>query len=233
MYRGRTVSVVMPAYNEEEYVSTAVRGFLDTGVADEVVVADNNSNDGTADEALKAGAKVVKEVKQGYGHACQRALREGGGDYIILTEPDGTFDPNDITKLLEKAADYDLVLGTRTNKAFIHEGANMGWLIRYGNIFIAKLMQHLYNGPELTDVGCTYRLIRKDALKKIEDKFTVGGSHFSPEMMMLAIRNGLKTVEIPVNYRPRTGTSKITGETGKALKLGLVMIKLVITNRFM
>ena len=97
---------------------------------------------------------------------------------------------------------------------------------------MAKWVEVLNSGPSLTDAGCTYRLIKRNALDKIKDKFTVGSSSFSPEMMILALKNRIKTTEIPVNYRPRRGKSKITGEKTKAFKLGLRMIKLIISYTF-
>jgi hypothetical protein len=97
---------------------------------------------------------------------------------------------------------------------------------------VAKLLEYLHNGPCLTDVGCTLKLIKKESLKKIVNKFTVGKSHFSPEFMTLCILNNIKCVEIPVNYRPRIGTSKITGEFWKAFKLGWIMIGLIIKYKF-
>lgn len=89
MFRGKMVSVAMPAYNEEENIYQAVKDFLANPYVDEVVVADNNSTDDTAELAEKAGARVVRERKQGYGYACQRALREARGDYILV-EPIGS-----------------------------------------------------------------------------------------------------------------------------------------------
>ena len=229
MFQDRKVSVVAPAYNEEEYVSEAVRDFKSSEYVDEVVIVDNNSTDRTAELARKAGARVVLEKRQGYGFACRRALDEARGEYIILVEPDGTFTAKDVIKFLAYSEDFDLILGTRTSKELIWKGANMGSFLRWGNVFLGRIITILHNGPHLSDVGCTYRLIKKPALKKIQKKFTVGSSSFSPEMMILAIKSRLKTVEIPVNYKPRKGKSKITGEKKKAFRLGLVMIKLILS----
>lgn len=108
----------------------------------------------------------------------------------------------------------------------------MGFFLRYGNWAVAKLLEYLHNGPCLTDVGCTYKLFRRGALRQIAPLFTVGKSHFSPELMILAIRCGLACVEIPVHYQPRTGTSKITGSFWKAFRLGIRMIVMIIAYRF-
>lgn len=232
MFKGNKVSVVMPAYNEEPNIGHAVREFKKTEYVDEVVVVDNNSSDRTGEIARKNGARVVRETKQGYGYACRRAMKEAMGDFIILVEPDGTFESEDIFKFLSYSRDFDFVLGTRTTKELIWRGSNMDWFLRWGNWFLGKMIYFLYNGPHLSDVGCTYRLIKRPALERIQGKFTVGGSHFSPEMMILALKNNIKTVEVPVNYRPRRGESKITGERPKAFKLGLRMIKLIISYLF-
>ncbi len=231
MFNRKKVSVVMPAYNEEESVYDTVKGFKNIKYVDEVVVVDNNSKDRTAEFAKKAGARVVKETRQGYGYACRRALNEARGDLIILVESDHTFLPPDVLKFLAYSDDFDFVLGTRASRELIWRGANMGSFLKWGNWFVAKLIEVLYNGPNLTDAGCTYRLIKRDALEKIKDKFSVGGSTFSPEMMILALKNRIKTIEIPVNYRPRKGESKITGKKTNAFKLGLRMMRLILSYR--
>jgi glycosyltransferase involved in cell wall biosynthesis len=232
MYNKKKVSIILPAYNEEENIKAAVEDFFSTGVVDEIIVVDNNSKDNTAKEVAKTKAKLVLETKQGYGNAMQRGLKEASGDYILTAEPDGTFIGKDIKRLLLYTDDFDVVFGTRTSKESIWSGANMDWFLRVGNWFVAKLLEYTYNGPSLTDVGCSLKLIKRESLKKIEHKFEVGESHFSPEFMILCIKNGIKCVEIPVNYKERIGTSKITGDFWKAFKLGLIMIGLIIKNRF-
>ena len=233
MWNKKTVSVVFPAYNEAENIANAIKDFLSTGIADEIVVADNNSRDGTGEKARKAGARVVLQTKQGYGWALRKGLEAAKGDLIITAEPDGTFVGKDILKLLVYSDDFDVVFGTRTSKELIWEGAKMNWFLRIGNVLVAKLLEYLFNGPCLTDVGCTMKLINRVALRKIQGKFTVGGSHFSPEFMILAIKNSLKCIEIPVNYKSRVGQSKITSNNWKSFKLGLTMIGMIIKYRFM
>lgn len=232
MFSGKKVSVVMPAYNEEDNIAEAVKDFLSNEFVDEVVVADNNSTDRTNVLAKAAGAKVVVEKKKGYGNACRAAMKNATGDLIILVEPDGTFSSNDIIKFLVYSGEFDFVLGTRTTKELVWEGSNMGDFLRIGNWFLGKMIEVLHNGPHLSDAGCTYRLIRREALRKIEPGFSVGGSHFSPEMMILALQHRLRMLEIPVSYMPRKGVSKITGEKKKAFMLGLKMIKLIISRVF-
>jgi glycosyltransferase involved in cell wall biosynthesis len=228
---GKTVSVVFPAYNEAANIARAVHDFLSISPVDEVLVVDNNSRDGTGDLAREAGARVILETKQGYGNALRRGLREATGEYIVLAEPDGTFVAKDVVKLLAYADELDMVMGTRTTRELIWEQANMGWFLRVGNWAVAKLLQLLFDGPSLSDCGCTLRLIRREAAQKIAPQLTVGGSHFLPEMVILALLNGLRIVEVPVNYRARVGESKITGSRVTTLKVGGRMIGLILSYR--
>lgn len=232
MYNGKKVSIIFPAYNEEENIKNAIEEFFAEKVVDEIIVVDNNSTDNTAKEIAKTKAKYIFEKKQGYGNALQAGITAATGDYLITAEPDGTFLAKDILKLLLYSDDFDVVFGTRTSKECIRSGANMDWFLRVGNCFVAKNLEYVYNGPCLTDVGCTLKLIKREVLKQIQPKFTVGTSHFSPEIMILCIRNGFKCVEIPVNYKARIGTSKITGNFWKALKLGFIMLWMIYTYSF-
>lgn len=231
MWNGHRVSVVFPAYNEEAGIAQAIADFGAVEAVDEVLVIDNNSRDATARRAAAAGARVVAEQRQGYGHALRRGLAEAQGEYVVLAEPDGTFMGKDILKLLAYADDFDLVLGTRTTRELIWHGANMGWQLRWGNWVVAKLLQVLFGGPSLSDCGCTLRLIRRSAADRLLPRFTVGGSHFLPEMVCLALLERLRLVEVPVNYRTRVGESKITGSISTALRVGAHMVALIVRYR--
>jgi len=234
MWNNETVSVVFPAYNEEANIEAAVRDFLGVKNADgsplidEIVVINNNSSDRTEELARAAGARVVTETKQGYGNALQRGLAEADKNITVLCEPDGTFTASDIVKLLAYSGDLDMVLGTRTHASLLREGANMGLFLRWGNIWVAKMMQILYAMPALTDCGCTFRLIRTDQAKKILGDLTVGKSHFLPNMLIVAHLHGLKFAEVPLRYGQRIGMSKITGSLSGTWKTGMSMIGIIL-----
>jgi glycosyltransferase involved in cell wall biosynthesis len=208
-----------------------VRDFAGFEAVDEVVVVDNNSRDGTAELAAAAGARVVSELRQGYGHALRRGLAEAKGEYVILAEPDGTFMAQDLLKLLSYADEFDMVLGSRTTRELIWRQANMGWFLRVGNWAVAKMLQLLFGGPSLSDVGCTLRLARRETVDWLLPRLTVGSSHFLPEMVVLALLGRRRIIEIPVNYRGRVGDSKITGSRLTALNVGLRMIRLILRYR--
>ncbi|MBI3965464.1 MAG: glycosyltransferase family 2 protein, partial [Chloroflexi bacterium] len=146
-------------------------------------------------------------------------------------EPDGTFVGKDVLKLLTYADDFDLVMGTRTTRELIWDEANMGWFLRVGNIIVAKLLQWLFNGPSLSDCGCTMRLFRREAVDRLAPLLTVGGSHLLPEITVLALLHGFRVIEVPVNYRGRLGESKITGSLNGTIRTGLRMIGLILGYR--
>lgn len=232
MWKGHRVSVVFPTHSERDCIRAVIQEFHDTGFVDEIVVVNNNAQPGTSEEIARTPAREVFESKAGYGHAIQRGLREASGDLLIVSEPDSTFSGHDVVKLLAYSDDFDVVFGTRTSPLLIWEGANMGFLLRVGNILVAKVLEFLFNTSQLTDMGCTMRLLRRSAYDRMKADFSVGGSHFSPEVICLAAIHRLKSIEIPVNYRPRVGESSITGSKVKAVRLGLVMLGLVIRYRF-
>ena len=230
MWNGRSVSVVLGTYAERDSIYDVIQGYFATGVVDEVLVVNNNAQEGTKEEVDRTNARQVFETRQGYGYSYRRGLQEATGDIIILSEPDGTFLPRDVFKLLTYTEDCDAVFGTRTTREMIWRGANMGFLLKWGNWAVAKYVEVLFNTSHLSDVGCTYRAITKPALDRISDQFTVGGSHFGPELMLTIITSGARVVEVPVNYLPRVGVSSVTGDLMKAVKLGLQMI--VFISRF-
>lgn len=228
MYKGKKVSLVFPAYNEEKNIGRAIEDFKSIKFIDEIIVINNNSHDKTEEVAKRTGAKVILEKIQGYGFALRRGLKEANGDLIVLCEPDGTFYAQDLLRLLPLTESFDLVMGTRTNNKFIQRGANMGFFLRFGNISVAKFMQLLYGLPNISDCGCTFRIFRKGLVHKIQPYFNVGSSHFLPESVVLTKIADGKIVEIPVRYGKRVGESKITGSFKKSVKVGLNMLGVIL-----
>jgi glycosyltransferase involved in cell wall biosynthesis len=231
MWRDKTVSVIFPTYNEKDSIRAAIEEFFACGYVDEIVVVNNNAAAGTDDEVRPTKARLVYETRQGYGHAIWKGLEEAKGDLLILAEPDGTFSGNDVIKLLAYSDDKPVVFGTRTSREFVWEGANMGFMLKYGNWAVGKLMEFLFNTTILTDVGCTMRLLSRPAYETIAPQFTIGGSAFGPQIMLLTILNGITFVEIPVNYRTRVGESSVTGNKFRAALLGFEMIGMILRYR--
>lgn len=232
MWQDQAVSVILPTYNERDSIYRAIADFFETGVVDEVLVINNNAAPGTSEEIARTSAKEIVEPRQGYGYAIQRGLSEATGAYLVVCEPDGTFLARDIFKLLVFTEDVDVVYGSRTIGGFIWRGANMGFFLRLGNWGVAKLMELLFNSVSLSDVGCTMRLIRRQALQAIQPDFSIGGSAFGLELMLLSLTHRLRIIQIPVNYLPRVGQSSVTGDLRKAIFLGCRMILLILSFWF-
>ena len=231
MWHNKKVSVIFPTYNEKDSIRAAIEDFFADALVDEVVVVNNNAAPGTDDEVKHTPARLVYESRQGYGYAIRKGLAEATGDLLIIAEPDGTFSGHDVIKLLAYSDDVPVVFGTRTSREFVWEGANMGFFLKFGNWFVGKLMEFLFNTTILTDVGCTMRLLSRDAYERIAPQFTVGGSAFGPHIMLLTILNNIPFVEIAVNYRKRVGDSAVTGNKIKAFFLGLDMIAMILRYR--
>jgi hypothetical protein len=179
----------------------------------------------------KTSAIEIHEPVQGYGAAIRAGFKAATGDLMIVSEPDGTFRGHDVIKLLAYSDDFEVVYGTRTVKELIWQGANMGIFLKWGNYCVAKLMEFLFNTTSLTDVGCTMRCIHRETLERLQPFFTVNGSFFGPEMMVLSILFKMKIIQIPVNYTKRVGTSAVTGNKLVAFFLGLKMIRLILDYR--
>ena len=231
MWKGKKVSVIFSTYNEKDSIRRCIDDFFNTGIVDEIIAVNNNAAEGTDEEILKTRAKLIYEKKQGFGHGYQRALREAPGDWIVMTEPDGTFVANDIFKLLAYCDDFDVVFGTRTTSIMIGEGANMGLFIKWGNWAVAKMVEILFGTCQLTDVGCTYRLIKREAYEKIRPYFKVHGDEFNMDMMLRILRSKIKFIEVPINYKKRVGVSSVTGKKYKAVIVGFKMIALIFLHR--
>jgi glycosyltransferase involved in cell wall biosynthesis len=232
MWNNKKVSVILPTYNERDSIRGVIEDFFATGFVDEIIVVNNNAALGTDEEVKKTKAIQVFEPKQGYGYAIWRGFKEANGDILVLSEPDGTFEARDIMKLLSYCDDFDAVWGTRTNIALISHGANVGYMMRFGNVAMAKLLQMLFNTSRLTDVGCTYKLFKRDVIAKMKHKFMVGVQHFGPELMILTIINGFSLVEIPVSYHKRVGRSSVTGSKIKTVILAFQMMMLIFKYFF-
>ena len=231
MWGDERVSVILPTYNEADSIEQCIRDFEALGVVDEIVVVNNNAAAGTSEAVARTSAREVSEARQGYGAAIRRGFHEADGDLICLCEPDGTFVAVDLLKLLPFVDDVDVVLGSRTVSTFIWRGANMGFWLRWGNWGVAKLIEVLFNTTYLSDVGCTFRLVRRQVITDIEPTFRTHGSAFGLELLMLSVVQGHRFVQVPVKYLPRVGVSSVTGDRWKTLGLGLRMVALVLDYR--
>jgi glycosyltransferase involved in cell wall biosynthesis len=202
-----SVSVVIPALNEEESIGSVLAAIPRDAVA-QILVVDAGSSDDTAAIAQAAGAVVIHEPRRGYGRACAAGAAAAPGDVLLFLDADGADDPVQIPDLLAPilAGEADVVLGSRLAGEMAPDA--MPWHQQLGNRLAAQLIRRLYALP-LTDLS-PFRAIRRESLLALGmEEMTYG---WPTEMIAKAARKGLRIVEVPVRYRPRAGgRSKISG----------------------
>lgn len=205
------ISVVIPCLNEEEAVGNVVdrafEGIRRSGRPGEVIVVDNGSSDGSVRVAITHGARVVSEPRQGYGSAYLGGLSQARGSYLVMGDADETYPLEELTPFVERLeAGDDLVIGSRF-KGTIHGNA-MPFLNRFvGNPVLTGMLNVLF-GVKVSDAHCGMRAIRRDALPALELHAT--GMEFASEMVFKAYRRGLTVSELPIDYYPRIGESKLS-----------------------
>jgi glycosyltransferase involved in cell wall biosynthesis len=204
------VSVVIPCLNEAENIESCVRDALEAlggmGVPSEVVVADNDSEDDSAQLAEGAGARVVVERRRGYGSAYLAGFAASKGRYIVMADADLTYDFREIPRFVAALQDgADMVIGDRMGN--IRPGA-MPWLHRYvGNPILTGLLNVLFR-VGISDAHCGMRALRRDVLPRLDLRTT--GMEFASEMVIRASKEKLKVAEFPIEYHPRGGESKLS-----------------------
>ncbi len=232
MWKGCRLAVVLPTYNEADSIVDCIRSFESLGIVDDIVVVNNNAHPDTSPRVATTVAREVFESRQGYGAAIKRGLDETStADLVAICEPDGTFDPEDIFKLLPFLSDSDAVIGSRTVQIFIYNGANMDAALRWGNYGVAKVIELLFNTTYLSDVGCTFRVMKRSTIDTIRPALLEDGSAAGLEMMLRLVQLRAATVQVPVRYKERVGESSVTGDRKTAIRLGLIMVKMVFRER--
>src|SRR5262245_60431495 len=204
------VSVVLPCLNEERAVGQVGddgRGGIESiGGDGEVIVVDNGSTDRSPEIAGEHGARVVHEARRGYGSAYLRGLSEARGEIIVMADADGTYPVRDLREFVDAIDDgADLALGSRF-EGEIHEGA-MPWAHRWiGNPVLTKIL-NVFFGVRVSDAHCGLRAVRRSALPVLRLQAT--GMEFASEMILKAAKRDLVVADIPIDYKPRIGESKL------------------------
>ena len=204
------VSVVIPCLNEEQNIARCVAdaqaALALANLSGEVIVVDNDSDDRSAELAERAGARVILEPRRGYGSAYMAGLAAARGAYIVMADADLTYDFNEIPRFVAQLSEgAQMVIGDRMDN--IHPGA-MPWLHRYiGNPVLTGILNLLFR-TGVRDAHCGMRALRRDVLEVLDLRTT--GMEFASEMVIRAAKEGLVITEVPIEYHPRGGESKLS-----------------------
>ena len=227
----KIIKVIIPAYNEEKSIIKVIQDI--PSIVDEIIIVDNNSSDQTAKNAQEAGAKVLTEIKKGYGNACLKGIsyvksQTHQTDIIVFLDGDFSDYPEELTKLIAPIINdnIDFVIGARVSE--FREKGSMTRPQIFGNWLATTLMSLLFNS-KFTDLG-PFRAIKCHKLLalKMEDK-TYG---WTVEMQLKALKNNYSYIEIPVKYRNRIGVSKVSGTIKGAIFAGVNILYWIFKYSF-
>jgi glycosyltransferase involved in cell wall biosynthesis len=211
----RRIAVVIPALDEEEAIGL-VLAEIPQGVA-EVVVVDNGSRDRTAEVARAAGARVVSEPRRGYGQACLAGIAAAdGADVFVFLDGDHSDHPRQLPDVLAPilAGEADLVIGSR---ALGRRGKGSHPLHAVLGTRLSVALMNRLIGTRATDLG-PFRAVTAEALGRLDMRDRNFG--WTVEMHVKAARRGLRVREVPVDYRPRVGRSKVSGTLLGSVRAG-------------
>jgi glycosyltransferase involved in cell wall biosynthesis len=203
------VSVVLPCLNEVETVAECVRKartwFERSGLRGEVIVVDNGSTDGSREEALSAGARVIDETVRGYGAAHLRGFAESRGEIIVMADADDTYDLLALDPLIAPLREgYDMTVGNRM--AHLEPGS-MTWSHRVIGTPAISFLLSIFAGSKIGDSQCGLRAFTREAYERMELRSP--GMELASEMILKAFRRHLKVAEVPITYAARKGESKL------------------------
>jgi len=196
------VSIVVPAFNEEDAIGTVVTALRAADAWHEILVIDDGSSDATADRAREAGARVVRHpYNKGNGAAVKTGIRHATGEYILIVDGDGQHKPEDARRLVSRLGEYDLVIGARSGSTQATSTR------RFGNSALNWLAGYLTD-RDIPDLTSGFRAARREHLREFLHLLPNGFS--TPTTTTLAfIKAGYNVSFEPIEARQRLGQSKI------------------------
>ena len=228
--KNKIISVVIPAFNEDQSIGKVVLD-IDRELVNHVIVVNNNSKDNTVKVAIEAGAIVLNETRKGYGWACLKGIAECeklNTEIIVFLDGDYSDYPEEIKDVVAPILenDRDLVIGSRVLGK--REKGSLTPQQVFGNWLATKLIRVFYRG-KFTDLG-PFRAMKFQSLQKLgmSDK-TYG---WTIEMQIKVLKHKMSYSEVPVNYKKRIGISKVSGTVKGTILAGIKIIFAVFKYLF-
>ncbi len=221
-----SIVVIIPAYNEEAAIGKVLEA-IPGSLVRRVIVVDNGSTDRTSARAAAKGAAIVWEPRRGYGQACLSGIAAlGNVDIVVFLDGDYSDYPEEMSALVAPIlqGEADLVIGSRT-LGRREKGALLPQA-RFGNALATWLIRRLF-GVQYTDLG-PFRAIRSGTLRRLRMEDRNFG--WTVEMQVKAARLGVRIVEVPVRYRRRIGTSKISGTLSGTIRAGYKILWTILRH---
>lgn len=208
----KTISIVIPAQNERDGIEQTIRAIpkdelerMDYEV--QILVVDNDSNDGTGELAKKAGAEVIFEPKHGYGSAYKAGFAHARGDVIATADADATYPVEDIPRLVEILEKENLDFLTTDRFALMDKNA-MSFRNKVGNTILSLTMR-LFFGIDIKDSQSGMWVFRRSILSKLR---LTSNTPLSQELKIEACHFAkCRWREILIRYQPRAGKAKLGG----------------------
>lgn len=224
------ITVIIPAFNEEQSIGKVVTD-IPRDVVQHVIVVNNNSMDSTVQVAQEAGAITLDEPRKGYGWACLKGIEHSKQlktDIVVFLDGDYSDYPQEIPDVIKPILEnqMDMVIGSRVLGK--REKGSLTPQQIFGNWLATKLIRIFYRA-KFTDLG-PFRAIKSDSLEKLKMADKTYG--WTIEMQIKAAKQKMKFCEVPVNYKKRIGVSKVSGTVKGTVLAGIKIIFAVFKYRF-
>ncbi|MDO8426857.1 MAG: glycosyltransferase family 2 protein [Deltaproteobacteria bacterium] len=205
----KAISVVMPVFNERDFITEVIKRVLDTGIPDELIIVDDSSTDGTRDtlESIKKGWKdkcrlelIFQEKNMGKGAALRAGFKRVKGDIVIVQDADLEYDPRDYKKLLEPILEgkADVVFGSR----FMGDSHRVLFFWHMLGNKLLTFLSNMLTNLNLSDMETGYKAFRAEVVKNIELKSDRFG--FEPEITAKVAKGRFRIYETSISYAGRT-----------------------------
>jgi glycosyltransferase involved in cell wall biosynthesis len=204
MYKGQTITVIIPCLNEEQGIEQIMKRMPE--FVDETIVVDNGSTDRTSEVAARFGARVIREDVRGYGRAYKTGFGFASGDLIITLDGDQSYPPDAISYLLEAFLHLDVDF-LNTSRFPVRDPKAMSFMNKMGNLALSLVMSILYF-RWVRDSQSGMWVFRRSILKDM--KLTSDGMAFSEEVKIEALKSDrVRFAEISIQYSSRLGETKL------------------------